>query len=61
MRFPRQSFARAPARSCLRHLTSSPPFEAAEIKGGSYAVLRHKGPYDGLMAAYNWFYGLVAA
>ncbi len=34
-----------------------PPFESTEIKGGSYAVLRHKGPYDGLMAAYNWFYG----
>lgn len=34
-----------------------PPFEYTDIKGGEYAVLRHKGPYAGISAAYNWFYG----
>ncbi|WP_109476665.1 AraC family transcriptional regulator [Paraburkholderia sp. C35] len=27
------------------------------IKGGRYAVLRHKGPYADMAAAYQWLYG----
>lgn len=34
------------------------PFERVTIAGGEYAVLRHKGAYDGLMAAYQWFFGV---
>ncbi len=34
-----------------------PPLEYTDIKGGQYAVLRHKGPYAGISAAYDWFYG----
>ena len=32
-------------------------FEKQTIKGGKYAVLRHTGPHDGLLACYRWFYG----
>ncbi len=28
-----------------------------EIKAGKYAVLTHKGPYDGLADCYRWLYG----
>ncbi|WP_282607944.1 GyrI-like domain-containing protein [Pelagibius sp. Alg239-R121] len=42
-------------------LSSSPdltaPFEYTEIQGGSYAVLKYKGPYADMKAAYQWFYG----
>ena len=35
----------------------TPPFERAAIAGGEYAVLRHKGPYADMKAAYDWLYG----
>lgn len=35
----------------------APPLKAAEIAGGSYAVLRHKGPYADMKPAYEWFFG----
>jgi AraC family transcriptional regulator len=31
--------------------------ETTQIEGGPYAVLRHKGPYVDLKAAYQWLYG----
>lgn len=31
--------------------------QATEIRGGDYAVLRHKGPYANMQAAYQWLYG----
>jgi len=34
------------------------PFERVTLAGGEYAVLLHKGSYDGLMAAYQWFFGV---
>lgn len=34
-----------------------PPVEMIGIAGGSYAVLRHKGPYATMKAAYQWLYG----
>jgi AraC family transcriptional regulator len=34
------------------------PLERITIAGGEYAVLLHKGPYDGLAAAYKWFFGV---
>lgn len=34
-----------------------PPFEHTAIAGGEYAVLRHKGPYADMKAAYDWLYG----
>lgn len=39
------------------------PLEAVEVRGGPYAVLRHKGPYADMKAAYDWLYGdwLVAS
>ncbi|WP_207002493.1 AraC family transcriptional regulator [Trinickia mobilis] len=33
------------------------PLSRAEIAGGEYAVLRHKGPYADMAAAYQWLYG----
>jgi AraC family transcriptional regulator len=33
------------------------PLERAEIRGGPYAVLRHKGPYADMKAAYHWLFG----
>jgi AraC family transcriptional regulator len=37
--------------------TLEPPFERTAIAGGEYAVLRHKGPYADMKAAYDWLYG----
>lgn len=34
-----------------------PPLERASLRGGDYAVLRHKGPYSDMRAAYDWLYG----
>ncbi len=33
------------------------PLIDTEIPGGRHAVLRHKGPYATMRAAYQWFYG----
>jgi AraC family transcriptional regulator len=35
-----------------------PPLENAEIAVGEYAVLRHRGPYADMKAAYQWLYGV---
>lgn len=35
----------------------APPLEHAELRGGDYAVLRHKGPYTDMRPAYDWLYG----
>lgn len=34
-----------------------PPIERITIAGGRYAVLRHRGSYDALSAAYEWLFG----
>ncbi|HXZ08995.1 MAG TPA: AraC family transcriptional regulator [Paraburkholderia sp.] len=34
------------------------PVYLASIAGGQYAVLRHKGPYADMQAAYQWLYGV---
>ena len=34
-----------------------PPLQRAELRGGDYAVLRHKGPYSDMKPAYDWLYG----
>ena len=33
------------------------PIVSREIEGGTYAVLRHKGPYAAMSMAYRWLYG----
>lgn len=33
------------------------PLQRTELRGGDYAVLRHKGPYSDMKAAYDWLYG----
>lgn len=33
------------------------PMERVTIAGGKYAVLRHRGSYDALSAAYEWLFG----
>ena len=33
------------------------PLERAEIRAGAYAVLKHKGPYSDMKAAYDWLFG----
>jgi AraC family transcriptional regulator len=38
-------------------VTVSPPVSIAQVKGGEYAVLLHKGPYSDMPAAYEWLYG----
>ncbi len=42
-------------------VSGSPPVEAplslTPIRGGRYAVLKHKGPYADMKAAYNWLLG----
>jgi len=35
----------------------APPLERASLRGGDYAVLRHKGPYSDMRPAYDWLYG----
>ena len=40
-----------------RALPLEAPLERAEIKCGRYAVLRHKGPYADMKAAYRWLFG----
>jgi AraC family transcriptional regulator len=37
--------------------TPAPPLEPATLAGGTYAVLRHKGPYADMRAAYDWLFG----
>lgn len=37
------------------------PLEYATIPDGTYAVLRHKGPYADMKAAYQWLYGVWLA
>jgi len=34
-----------------------PPLERIAIEGGDYAILRHKGPYADMRAAYLWLFG----
>ncbi len=33
------------------------PLERTELRGGDYAVLRHKGPYSDMKPAYDWLFG----
>ncbi len=33
------------------------PLQLVELAGGPHAVLRHKGPYPDMKAAYDWLYG----
>ncbi|MEP6733690.1 MAG: AraC family transcriptional regulator [bacterium] len=35
-----------------------PPIGHVDIRPGPYAVLRHKGPYADMKAAYDWLYGV---
>ena len=35
-----------------------PPLERLELAGGEHAVLRHRGPYAELGAAYDWLFGV---
>ena len=35
-----------------------PPLERLELAGGEHAVLRHRGPYAELGAAYDWLFGI---
>ncbi|HTD03059.1 AraC family transcriptional regulator [Undibacterium sp.] len=45
-------FADAPSSDAVQ-----PPLAASQIAGGTYAVLRYKGPYADMRAAYQWLYG----
>jgi AraC family transcriptional regulator len=33
------------------------PVRLTTLRGGQYAVLRHRGPYSDMRAAYDWLYG----
>lgn len=41
----------------LSAVTVSAPVSVTSVNGGDYAVLRHKGPYSDMRAAYEWLYG----
>jgi AraC family transcriptional regulator len=48
------------SRGCVivgKMLPVEAPAVATAIAGGSYGVLRHKGPYADMRAAYQWLYG----
>lgn len=48
------------AKACLHvgaEIAVDPPLAIATIAGGPYAVLRHRGPYADMPAAYNWLFG----
>lgn len=48
------------SRACVlvdKTLPAEAPVTQTNIAGGSYAVLRHKGPYADMRAAYQWLYG----
>lgn len=38
-------------------VTVGGPVERVQLRGGKHARLLHAGPYEGLMQAWNWFYG----
>jgi len=38
------------------NVTPTSPVERIQLRGGTHAMLLHKGPYDGLTAAWHWFY-----
>ncbi|KQR76545.1 AraC family transcriptional regulator [Burkholderia sp. Leaf177] len=40
-----------------RDIDVAPPVSLTHVRGGQYAVLRHKGPYSDMRAAYEWLYG----
>jgi AraC family transcriptional regulator len=40
-----------------RRVEVSPPCDLTPVHGGRYAVLRHKGPYSDMHAAYEWLFG----
>src|SRR5471032_2913488 len=39
------------------HVSVAAPVSVTPLLGGQYAVLRHKGPYSDMHAAYEWLYG----
>ncbi|WP_429340920.1 AraC family transcriptional regulator [Paraburkholderia sp. GAS42] len=41
-----------------RRVEISAPVSMTSIPAGEYAVLRHKGPYGDMQAAYQWLYGV---
>ncbi len=48
------------SRACValgRPVATEAPVQQAEIPGGRCAVLRHRGPYATMRAAYQWLYG----
>jgi AraC family transcriptional regulator len=52
--------ARLRSRACVvvnEPVDVTPPMMMAEIPGGSVAVLRFRGPYATMRAAYQWLYG----
>jgi AraC family transcriptional regulator len=38
-------------------LAMAAPLESITVQAGTYAVLRHKGPYADMRAAYDWLFG----
>ena len=49
-----RSFA---AVTCDPDLVVELPLQVKTVAGGTYAVLRHKGPYANMGLAYQWLYG----
>ncbi|HMN71416.1 MAG TPA: AraC family transcriptional regulator [Rhodoblastus sp.] len=45
-------------RSTRAETPIAPPLERFDLAAGDYAVLRHRGPYAELGAAYDWLFGV---
>ncbi|MFT4097822.1 MAG: GyrI-like domain-containing protein [Rhodoblastus sp.] len=45
-------------RSVAAETPIAPPLERFDLAAGDYAVLRHRGPYAELGAAYDWLFGV---
>ncbi len=49
------------SRACVTggaDLALAPPLSLTSLAAGDYAVLRHRGPYADMRAAYQWLYGV---
>lgn len=54
---PEQELRSAAAVELRQDIALSAPLERIEVPAQRYAVLRHKGPYADMKAAYDWLYG----
>ncbi len=52
-----RSIACVVPQATVRELAIEPPLQKETVAGGRYAVLRYRGPYASMHAAYQWLFG----